>query len=207
LYTEHVAFTVDEALLRQLAGGYVPGNPALWHYKLSPKVGPDYSGELSSAEIAGFLAKIDQSTGAVAAVPANAASPSPALPPNTAGAPPAVKPSAAPPPSAFIPPPAAGALPGAAGASMRPDLGIAGMAVAATTKQPTRSGVLVTGIVGDSVADKAGVIVGDILYEFDGRPVSTLSDLAAAMAASPRNSVVAIKVHRGVADTTVTAQF
>ena len=39
LYTEHVAFTVDEALLRQLAGGYVPGNPALWHYKLIPKVG------------------------------------------------------------------------------------------------------------------------------------------------------------------------
>ncbi len=67
---------------------------------------------------------------------------------------------------------------------MKPDLGIAGMAVAATTKQPNRSGVLVTGIVGDSVADKAGIIVGDILYEFDGRPVSTLSDLATAIAAS-----------------------
>ena len=66
---------------------------------------------------------------------------------------------------------------------------------------------MVTGIVGDSVADKAGIIVGDILYEFDGRPVSTLSDLATAIAASPRNSIVAIKVHRGVTDTTVTAQF
>jgi hypothetical protein len=220
LYTEHVAFTVDEGLLRQLAGGYVPGNPALWHYKLIPKVGPDYSGELSSAEIAGFLAKIDQATGAAPAVQANATSPSPALPPNTTSTPPAVRPSAAPPPAASAPPPpavasppaagalpAAGAVPNAAGASMKPDLGIAGMAVAATTKQPNRSGVLVTGIVGDSVADKAGIIVGDILYEFDGRPVSTLSDLAAAMAAGPRNSVVAIKVHRGVADTTVTAQF
>ena len=90
---------------------------------------------------------------------------------------------------------------------MKPDLGIAGMAVAATTKQPNRSGVLVTGIVGDSVADKAGIIVGDILYEFDGRPVSTLSDLASAIAASSRNSIVTIKVHRGIADTTVTAQF
>jgi hypothetical protein len=231
LYTEHVAFTVDEALLRQLAAGYVPGNPALWHYKLIPKLGPDYSGELSSAEIAGFLAKIDQATGAAPAVPANTTSPSAALPPNPTLTPSAVKPSAAPPPAAFspsaaasaplpnvsAPPPAAsapsagafpaGALPNAAGASMKPDLGIAGMAVAATTKQPNRSGVLVTGIVGDSVADKAGIIVGDIVYEFDGRPVSTLSDLAAAMAASPRNSVVAIKVHRGVADTTVTAQF
>ncbi len=213
LYTEHVAFSVDEALLRQLAAGYVPGNPALWRYKLIPKLGPDYSGELSSAEIAGFLAKIDQSTAAAPAVQAGTANPPPALPPNTAGTPPAVKPSAAPPPAAgAVPaagalPGAIGALPNAVGASMKPDLGIAGMAVAATTKQPNRSGVLVTGIVGDSVADKAGIIVGDILYEFDGRPVSTLSDLAAAMAASPRNSVVVIKVHRGVADTTVTAQF
>jgi serine protease Do len=90
---------------------------------------------------------------------------------------------------------------------MKPDLGIAGMAVAATTKHPNRSGVLVTGIVGDSVADKAGIIVGDILYEFDGRPVSTLSDLATAIAASRRDSIVAIKVHRGIADATVTAQF
>jgi hypothetical protein len=227
LYTEHIAFSVDEALLRQLAEGYVPGNPALWHYKLIPLVGPDYSGELSSAEIAGFLAKIDQSTGAAPAVQASASGPSAALPPNAISTPPAVKPSPAPPPVAFAPPPvafapppaqlappptagalpAAGVLPSAAGASMKPDLGIAGMAVAATMKQPNRSGVLVTGIVGDSVADKAGIIVGDIVYEFDGRPVSTLSDLAAAMAAAPRNSAVAIKVHRGLADATVTAQF
>jgi hypothetical protein len=219
LYTEHVAFTVDEGLLRQLAAGYVPGNPALWHYKLIPKLGTEYSGELSSAEIAGFLAKIDQSTGAAPAVQAGVPSPSPALP-NATSPPPAVKPSVAPPLAASTPPaagrlaprgalaptPAAGALPGA-GASMKPDLGIAGMAVAATTKQPNRSGVLVTGIVGDSVADKAGIIVGDILYEFDGRTVSTLSDLATAIAASPRNSMVAIKVHRGITDTTVTAQF
>ena len=204
LYTEHVAFTVDETLLRQLAAGYVPGNPALWHYKLIPKVGSEYSGELSSAEIAGFLAKIDQSTGAAPAVQASVTSPSPALP-NATSPPPAVKPSAAPSPAALAPS-AAGALP-AAGASMKPDLGIAGMAVAATTKHPNRSGVLVTGIVGDSVADKAGIIVGDILYEFDGRPVSTLSDLATAIAASRRDSMVAIKVHRGIADATVTAQF
>jgi hypothetical protein len=211
LYTEHVAFTVDETLLRQLAAGYVPGNPALWHYKLIPKVGSEYSGELSSAEIAGFLAKIDQSTGAAPAVQAGVTSPSPALP-NATSLPPAVKPSAAPSPAALAPspaalaPPAAGALP-TASASMKPDLGIAGMAVAATTKHPNRSGVLVTGIVGDSVADKAGIIVGDILYEFDGSPVSTLSDLATAIAASRRDSMVAIKVHRGIADATVTAQF
>ncbi len=214
LYTEHVAFTVDEALLRQLAAGYVPGNPAIWHFKLLPKVGPDYSGEFSSAEIAGFLARIDQASGAAPAVQANATSPPAALP-TAASPPPMVKPSVAPPPAVvapspapapFAPPPAAGALP-AAGASMKPDLGIAGMAVAATTRQPNRSGILVTGIVGDSVADKAGIIVGDILYEFDGRPLSTLSDLATAMAATPRNAVVAIRVHRGTADTTVSAQF
>ncbi len=218
LFTERVAFTVDEALLRQLAAGYVPGNPAIWHFKLIPKVGPDYSGELSSAEIAGFLARIDQASGAAPAVQANTTSPPAAPLPTTAGTAPAVRPGAAPPaatlappppPTTFVPPPAPTTFvpPTAAGASMKPDLGIAGMAVAATTRQPNRSGILVTGIVGDSVADKAGLIVGDILYEFDGRPVNTLSDLATAIAASPRNALVAIKVHRGIADTTVSARF
>jgi hypothetical protein len=212
LYTEHVAFSVDEALLRQLAAGYVPGNPAIWHYTLIPKLGPDYSGELSSAEIAGFLAKMDQSIGGAPAAAASTAALSPALPPNAAGTPAAVIPTPAPPPTAGAPP--AGAPPvragvpaTVAGAPMKPDLGIAGMAVAATTRQPNRSGVLVTGIVGESVADKAGIIVGDILFEFDGRPVNTLADLATAMAAIAPHSIVAIKLHRGIADTTVTAQF
>jgi hypothetical protein len=209
LYTEHIAFIVDEALLRQLAAGYVPGRPAVWHYTLIPKLGPDYSGELSSAEIAGFLAKIDDYTGARPVVQAKAPTASAAIQPTLPSAPPAIQPTvpSAPPairPSAASPPPI---QPNSPSAPVKVDLGIAGMAVAATLKQPNRSGVLVTGIVGDSVADKSGIIVGDIVYEFAGHPINTLTDLAAAMAASAAHSAVVIKLHRGIADATVTAQF
>jgi len=54
LYTERVAFPVDEDLLRQLAAGNVPGKPTIWAYKFIAKTGPDYAGGLSSAEIAGI---------------------------------------------------------------------------------------------------------------------------------------------------------
>ncbi len=65
LYTERVAFPVDEDLLRQLAAGNVSGKPTIWAYRLTAKSGPDYAGGLSSAEIAGLLAKIDEFTNAL----------------------------------------------------------------------------------------------------------------------------------------------
>jgi membrane-associated protease RseP (regulator of RpoE activity) len=58
-YTEHVAFTVDDRLLRSLAAGYVPGKPGIWLYKFIGKSGPDFTDGLSNAEISGFLAKVD----------------------------------------------------------------------------------------------------------------------------------------------------
>jgi len=70
-YTERIAFPVDEKLLRQLAAGYGSGKPALWPYKLIAKTGPEYSGGLSSAEIAGFLAKVDEYNNALPVVKAN----------------------------------------------------------------------------------------------------------------------------------------
>lgn len=59
LYTDHVAFPVDEQLLRRLAAAYAPGKPALWTFQLLAKGGPDYKGRISNAEIAGLLAKVD----------------------------------------------------------------------------------------------------------------------------------------------------
>ncbi len=166
LYTERVAFPVDEDLLRQLAAGNVSGKPTIWGYRLTAKSGPDYAGGLSSAEIAGLLVKIDEYTNALPVVKANATS-----------------------------------------ASLKRDLGISGLPVAATSDQPNRAGILVFGVNGGSVAQKSGIITGDILYEFDGHPVKSLDELEAAVAACAANSTVAIKLYRGTNGMAVNAGF
>jgi hypothetical protein len=166
LYTERVAFPVDEELLRQLAAGNVLGKPTMWAYKFIAKTGPDYAGGLSSAEIAGLLAKVDEYTNALPAVKAIATS-----------------------------------------ASLKRDLGISGMPVAATLEQPNRAGILVFGVNSGSVAQKSGIITGDILYEFNGHPIKALDELEAAVAASALNSTVAIKLYRGTNGMAVTARF
>jgi hypothetical protein len=166
LYTERIAFPVDEELLRQLAATNVPGKPTMWAHKFIARTGADYTGGLSSAEIAGFLAKVDEYTNALPAVKAMATS-----------------------------------------ASLKRDLGICGMPVAATVEQPNRAGILVFGVNSGSVATKSGIIIGDILYEFDGHPIRALAELEAAVAACTANSTVAIKLYRGTHDMAVTARF
>jgi hypothetical protein len=166
LYTERIAFPVDEELLRQLAATNLPGKPTIWAYKFIAKTGPDYAGGMSSAEIAGFLAKVDEYTNALPAVKAMATS-----------------------------------------ASLKRDLGISGMPVAATTEQPNRAGILIFGVNSGSVAHKSGIIIGDILYEFDGHPIKALAELEAAVAACAANATVAIKLYRGTNDMAVTARF
>jgi len=160
-YTDRVSFPVDESLLRHLAAQHVNDKPELWHYTLIAKPSGDYSGDLSTAEIAGFLAKLDEYTGAA-------------------------------------PPPAATA---------KPELGLGGLRVEGTEQQPSRSGVLVTAVVRDSVAEKAGVIVGDIVYEFGGRTVKGPSDLQSAMAASAANTSITIRVYRGTTEMTLNGQL
>jgi hypothetical protein len=165
IYTERVAFPVDEGLLRQLASENAPGKPTLWRYKLIAKQGPEYMGGISSAEIAGFLARVDD----YRALPVVKAS--------------------------------------VAGASLKLDLGIGGMPVAATADYPNRAGILVIDVTRGSIGQKAGIIVGDIVAEVDGRPIKLLTDLQAAVAARAANSAAAIKLYRGTAEMTVTAQF
>jgi hypothetical protein len=181
-YTERVAFPADEESMRQLAAARVPGNTGAWPYKLVAKSGPEYAGELSSAEIAGFLAKIDE----------------------YANRPPAAQASA---PVANAPV----AYMSTANAPLSRDFGIGGMPVDATEEQPSRAGILVTGVSRGSVAHKAGIIVGDILYEFDGHPLKTPADLQAALAGraatSAATSTVAVKLYRGTSDTTVNPRF
>ena len=166
LYTEHVAFPIDEESLRQAAAAHVPANPAIWSYKLLAKSGPAYTGGLSSAEIAGFLAKVDEYGDASTRLGARPAR-------------------------------AAGGL----------DLGIGGLAVAATEDHPTRAGILIIAVNRGSVAQRTGIIVGDILYEFNGRRITALDGLAAALAACRADSTVPIKLYRGTDSIALSAQF
>jgi hypothetical protein len=165
-YTERIAFPVDEELLRRLAAGYAPGKAAVWAYRFIAKTGPDFAGGISSAEIAGLLAKVDEYTDTVPLVKANTVN-----------------------------------------AALKLDLGIAGMPVAATVDHPSRAGILIIGVDVGSVAQKSGLIVGDILYEFDGHPIRALAELYTAVAACAAHSAVAIKLYRGTDAMAVTAQF
>lgn len=59
MFTDHLVIPVEEALLRHLAAAHVPGKPVGLTYKLIAKRSAVYRGELSNAEIAGLLAKVD----------------------------------------------------------------------------------------------------------------------------------------------------
>jgi hypothetical protein len=110
-----------------------------------------------------------------------------------------------------VPPAAAAggtASPAAAGmASLKQQFGVGGMPVAATADQPDRAGVLIIAVSGGSVAQKAGLIVGDIVYEFGGRSIGTPAELQAAVAACAANTTVAVKIFRGTAAMAVSARF
>ena len=166
-YTEHLAFPIEDAALRHMAQGYVPGKPELWRFRVLAKGGPDYRGALSNAEVVGLLARVD-------AYIKN---------PKTA--------QALPPP----PPPA------------RLEFGISGLSVAPSPDAPNRAGVLVAGVSPGSIAQKAGIITGDIIYEVEGRPIRSPADLQAAVAASGARPTVHIKLYRGLEATTLDAHF
>jgi hypothetical protein len=164
-YTEHLAFRVDEELLRRLAAQYTPGKPTLWTYRFVANTGPDFAGVLSNAEIAGLLAKVDGFTHSTPTIEAHVA-----------------------------------------GAALKLDLGITGMPVAGAAKHPNRAGILITGVDSGSVAELAGIIVGDILFEFDGHPIGALAQLQDAVAACGANCAAAIKLYRGLDTVSVTAR-
>ncbi len=166
-YTEHLAVPLDEALLRHIAQGYVPGKPALWHFRILAKGAADYRGALSNAEVAGLLARVEDYK----------------QNPTAANAPP--------PP----PPPA------------RLDFGISGLPVAPSAEAPNRAGVLVVSVRPGSIAQKAGLITGDIIYELEDQPVHSPADLQRIVAASAAHSTAHIKLYRGNEPATLEVTF
>jgi hypothetical protein len=59
-FVEHVAFDVDENLLRIIARNYSPGQPVAWKFKLNAKSGEDYNDGILPAEVAGLLERVDE---------------------------------------------------------------------------------------------------------------------------------------------------
>jgi hypothetical protein len=197
-YTEHLTFPIDEALLRHIAQGYVPGKPELWRFRILAKGAPEYRGALSNAEVTGLLSRVDSyvqnPTGAQALPPP----PPPArLDFGISGLP--VAPIAG--------APGAGASrdapPGNASPSAAPQGGVS----ASGDTAPTRAGVLVVGVNPGSIAQQAGIITGDIIFEFEGHPIHTPADLQAAVAASAARATARIRLFRGTQVTTLEAHF
>jgi hypothetical protein len=59
-YVEHVAFDVDEDLMRTISQMYSPGQRVGWKFKFIPKSGDDYNEAMLPAEVAGLVAKVDE---------------------------------------------------------------------------------------------------------------------------------------------------
>jgi S1-C subfamily serine protease len=66
--------------------------------------------------------------------------------------------------------------------------------------------MLVVGVSGGSPAEEAGVMVGDCLVDFDGRPISSPDDLLELLTGERVGQSIAARVLRAgaVADLTVT---
>lgn len=58
-FTEHIAFPVDEPLLRQIAALYAPSKPVAWKFKFKAKAADDWNDGITASEVAGFLSAVD----------------------------------------------------------------------------------------------------------------------------------------------------
>lgn len=60
-YEEHVGFSIDEALVQEIAGlaGRTRGQLLGWRYKIRPHRGEDYQAVLSASEVKGLLDAMD----------------------------------------------------------------------------------------------------------------------------------------------------
>jgi S1-C subfamily serine protease len=87
-------------------------------------------------------------------------------------------------------------------------LGLSGHAVTLPVPQRTADGrtdaLLVVGVADESPAAAAGVLVGDLLLDFDGQPIESPEDLLDLLAADHVGRAVAIRALRGGTPVTLT---
>lgn len=60
MFVEHMAFSVDEDLLRTIGSKWQPGVAAGWRFKFGAKAAADWQDGLSAAEAAGAVAAVDK---------------------------------------------------------------------------------------------------------------------------------------------------
>jgi hypothetical protein len=89
----------------------------------------------------------------------------------------------------------------------RLDFGISGLAVAPSAAVPKRAGVLVVAVTPGSIAERAGIITGDIIIEFEGHAIRSAADLQGAVAASAALATAHITLYRGSEVATLEAHF
>jgi hypothetical protein len=194
IYTDHLVIPVDEALLRRLAAGYVPGKPMAFTFTLTPKRGADYRGELSNAEVAGLLARLDAYW---AAARADATSDAAAAARAASDAAAALRAALEARTASLAAPPS----------PRRLEFGISGIEVSPSADMPNRAGVLVSAVRTESVAQRAGIITGDIVYQVGDRPTRSLGALEAAVDSLPASATVSIRLYRGLNAVTLEARF
>jgi S1-C subfamily serine protease len=87
------------------------------------------------------------------------------------------------------------------GSTRRAYLGLAGQAVRLSERQRGATsharGLLLVSVAEQSPADAAGLLVGDVLVTFDGRPVESTVDLLEMLYGRPAGDAVTVRVLRG----------
>lgn len=79
--------------------------------------------------------------------------------------------------------------------------------MAASMNLPTEQGAVVVGVTPGSVAEKAGIQLGDIIQRFDGQPVLTIEDLKALVSKTRQGTKVSLAILRNGAPALLVAQF
>jgi hypothetical protein len=190
-YAEHIAFAVDEDLLRTIASSFVPGKAVLWQYKFIPKSGDDFIDGLSNAEVAGFLAKVDeyQKTLPAATTQQAAASASPAT-----GSPTQVNCSQ---PAQGTPAPLRFGVRSA----------MVNQKMAELLHEPNVEGAYVVSVDVGSVADASGLRRGDVVLQVGGKLVTSICDISEYVSRLEKGSNVPITVWRAGTESVIHAQF
>lgn len=73
--------------------------------------------------------------------------------------------------------------------------------------KPNENGVFIMEVTPNSIAQQAGIRVGDIVYRFDGKPIGNSADLQAMVAAAKPGKKITIEGYRAGKKVTFTASF
>jgi len=79
--------------------------------------------------------------------------------------------------------------------------------IATMLNRPDLKGAVIGSVSADSIADKAGVKVGDILVAFDGRVITSAKDLQEAVAATQVGKSISLSALRALKEVTLNASF